>query len=266
MLRDRALAEPSLWLLDPRIDFLNHGSFGACPLPVLDFQRELRNRLERQPVQFLVRELEGELDRARVALAAFLGADPAGLVFVPNATCGVNTVLRSLEPELAAAAGCELLVTDQEYNACRNALEVTAQRVGARVVVAELPFPCSGPEQIVEAVISKLTDRTRLVLLDHVTSQTGMVLPVAEIVAELNQRGVESLIDGAHAPGMLPLELDTLGATYYTGNCHKWICAPKVAGFLSVREDRRDAIRPLSISHGANAALGGRSRFVVEFD
>ena len=266
MLRDRALAEPSLWLLDPRIDFLNHGSFGACPLPVLDFQHELRDRLERQPVQFLVRELEGELDRARAALAAFLGADPAGLVFVPNATSGVNTVLRSLEPELAADAGSELLVTDQEYNACRNALEVTAQRVGARVVVAELPFPCSGPEQVVEAVISKLTDRTRLVLLDHVTSQTGMVLPVAEIVAELNERGIESLIDGAHAPGMLPLELDALGATYYTGNCHKWICAPKVAGFLLVREDRRDAIRPLSISHGANAALGGRSRFVVEFD
>ncbi|MGI9241202.1 MAG: aminotransferase class V-fold PLP-dependent enzyme [Verrucomicrobiales bacterium] len=266
MLRDQALADPSLWLLDPKIDFLNHGSFGACPKPVLDFQQGLRDRLERQPVQFLVRELEDELDRARAALATFLGADPEGLVFVPNATSGVNTVLRSLEPELREDPGCELLVSDQEYNACRNALEVAAERTGARIVVAELPFPCADPQQIVDAVISKLSRRTRLVLLDHVTSQTGMILPVADIVNILNQRGIESLIDGAHAPGMLALELDAIGASYYTGNCHKWICAPKVAGFLSVRGDRRETVRPLSISHGANAALGRRSRFVVEFD
>ena len=266
MLREKPLADPSLWHLDPEIDFLNHGSFGACPRRVLDYQSELRERLERQPVKFLVRELEGELDRARAALGKFLGADLEGLVFVPNATAGVNTVLRSLEPELSADAGCELLVSDQEYNACRNALEVAAQRSGARVVVAELPFPCAGPDEIVAAVMAKVSDRTRLVLLDHVTSQTGMVLPVAEIVAKLNEQGIESLIDGAHAPGMVDLDLDSLGATYYTGNCHKWICAPKVAGFLSVREGRRELIRPLSISHGANAALGGRSRLVVEFD
>ena len=137
MLRDEPLADPSLWRLDPGIDFLNHGSFGACPRRVLDFQSELRERLERQPVQFLVRELEAELDRARAALSELLGADLQGLVFVPNATAGVNTVLRSLEPELSADAGCELLVSDQEYNACRNALDFAAQRCGARVVVAD---------------------------------------------------------------------------------------------------------------------------------
>ena len=186
-------------------------------------------------------------------------------MFVSNATTGVNTVLRSLEPELRADPGCELLVTDQEYNACRNALDVAAERSGAKVVVASLPFPCAGPEEIVEALMSKVTDRTRLVLIDHVTSQSAMVLPIEQIVEKLNERGIESLIDGAHGPGMVPVELKALGATYYTGNCHKWICAPKVAGFLWVQEDRRDVIRPLTISHGANAALGGQSRFEVEF-
>ena len=266
MLRDEPPADPGIWLLDPEIDFLNHGSFGACPREVLDYQIELRNRMERQPVQLLVRELEGELDAARAVLAEFLGAEMEGLVFVPNATSGVNTVLRSLEPELRADAGCELLVTDQEYNACRNALEVTARRTGARVVVADLPFPCSGPDEVVAALMEKVSDRTRLVLIDHVTSQSGMVLPVREIVASLNERGIESLIDGAHAPGMVALELRNLGATYYTGNCHKWLCSPKVAGFLYVPDRaRREVIRPLVISHGANAPLAGRSRFEVEF-
>jgi isopenicillin-N epimerase len=157
-------------------------------------------------------------------------------------------------------------VTDQEYNACRNALDVTAERTGARVVVAELPFPCSGPEEIVGALMERVTARTRLVLIDHVTSQSAMVLPVAEIVAGLNERGIECLVDGAHGPGMVPIDLNLLRATYYTGNCHKWICAPKVAGFLWVCEDRRELVRPLVISHGANAALGGRSRLLTEFD
>ena len=266
MLREQALIDPAVWLLDPDIDFLNHGSFGACPREVLDYQSELRARLERQPVQFLVRELEGGLDRARGALGEFLGAGAEGLVFVPNATSGVNSVLRSLEPELRLDPGCELVVTDQEYNACRNALDVTAERCGARVVVAELPFPCAAPEEVVATILERVNPRTRLVLMDHVTSQTGMVLPVAEVVRELNRRGVESLIDGAHGPGMVAVELDALGATYYTGNCHKWVCAPKVAGFLWVRQDRRATVRPLAISHGANAALGGRSRFHAEFD
>ncbi|MFT4547103.1 MAG: isopenicillin-N epimerase [Verrucomicrobiales bacterium] len=266
MLRDDSLADPGLWLLDPEINFLNHGSFGACPREVLVFQAELRDRLERQPVTFLVREIERELDLAREALAGFLDAEPAGLVFVPNATTGVNTVLRSLEPELRADPGCELLVTDQEYNACRNALEATAERTGAKVVVAALPFPCSAPKEVVDALLGRVTERTRLVLIDHVVSQTGMVLPIGEIVEKLNDLGVESLIDGAHGPGMVEVNLRALGATYYTGNCHKWMCAPKVAGFLWVGEDRREVVRPLVTSHGANAALGGRSRFHAEFD
>jgi len=251
-----------LWSLDPEVDFLNHGSFGACPLPVLEKQQELRDELERQPVDFFVRKLEARFDDARERLAAFVGADAQGLVAVPNATTGVNAVLRSMR----FAPGDQLLTTNHEYNACRNALDFVAQRWGAEVVVAKLPFVGATPEGIFERISAAITPQTRIALIDHITSQTGMVLPIARIVEELNRHGADSLIDGAHAPGMLPLELDRLGATYYTGNCHKWICAPKGAAFLWVAPDRREHVRPLTISHGANSPRPGRSRFHDEFD
>jgi isopenicillin-N epimerase len=250
------------WSLDPGVVFLNHGSFGACPTAVLEAQQRLRRQMEAEPVRFLSRELDDRLDAARAGVAAFLGAEADDLAFVPNATTGVNAVVRSL----SIAAGDELLATDHTYNACRNALEFAAGRAGARVVIAPIPFPLDAAERVIESVLERVTPRTRLVLIDHVTSPTGLVLPIARLIKELSARGVETLVDGAHAPGMLPLELETLGAAYYSGNCHKWLCAPKGTGFLYVRRDRRSDVRPVTISHGANARRPDRSRFHLEFD
>ena len=250
------------WTLDPDITFLNHGSFGATPRVVLDKQNEYRAQMEREPVRFFVRELEPLLDAARSELADFIGADSAGLAFVPNATAGVNAVLRSLDLDKFD----ELLVTTQEYNACRNTLDYVAAINGSKIVQVEIPFPIDSSDVVIERVLEKVTDRTRLLLIDHVTSQTALVFPVERLVAELSRRGIDTLIDGAHAAGLLPLDVRAIGAAYYTGNLHKWVCAPKGAAFLYVRENRRASIHPAIISHGANSSRRDRSRFLLEFD
>ena len=252
----------NFWWLEPEVTFLNHGAFGACPKSVLEVQQQFCQRLERQPLRFLAQDLEGLLDAAREVLAKFVGADPLDLTFVPNATTGVNTVLRSLH----FIPDDELLTTNHEYNACRNALDFVAARSGTRIVVAEIPLPIQSLDQVIEAVVAKISPKTRLALLDHVTSQTGLVMPIQQLVGELNQRGIDTLIDGAHAPGSVPLNVSVIGATYYTGNCHKWLCAPKGAAFLYVQRDRQAQIRPLTISHGANSPRRDRSRFRLEFD
>jgi isopenicillin-N epimerase len=250
------------WLLDSEIAFLNHGSFGACPLPVLEAQQRFREQLEREPLRFFMREYEVLLDGARRALAAFVGADAEELAFVPNATTGVNAVLRSL----SFNPNDELLTTNLEYNACRNALDFVASRTGAKVVVAQVPFPLESPQQVVEAVLGRVSSRTRLALLDSVTSKTGLVMPIQALVSQLADAGIETLVDGAHALGMVPLNLHEIGAAYYTGNCHKWLCAPKGAAFLYVRREKQAEIRPLTISHGANSRRRDKSRFQLEFD
>jgi isopenicillin-N epimerase len=250
------------WSLDPEIRFLNHGSFGACPKPVLAEQARLREEIEREPVLFLARELEQRIDAARAALAPFLGAVPEDIVPVTNATTGVNAVLRSLRFE----PGDEILLTNMGYNACRNVCEHVAERSGARLVVAQVPFPLASSDAVLAAVFGAVSARTKIALLDHVTSPTGLVFPIAALVRGLAERGIDTLVDGAHAPGMLPLDLAALGAAYYTGNLHKWVCAPKGAAFLWVRRDLQARLRPPVISHGANSPRTDRSRFRLEFD
>jgi isopenicillin-N epimerase len=229
---------------------------------VLDAQRAWRDRLEAEPVRFLARELDGHLGEVRGRLGAFVGADPDDLALVANATGGANAVLRSLRFE----PGDEILTTDHEYNAVLNVARYVAARDRARVVVVELPFPAASPDEVIGRVLAAVTSRTRLAVLSHVTSPTALVLPIEELVAALAAGGIDTLVDGAHAPGMVPLDLHALGAAYYAGNLHKWVCAPKGAAFLHVRRDRQAGVRPGTISHGANAAGGVDARFRHEFD
>ena len=209
-----------------------------------------------------MRELEPLLDQVRTDLGNFIGAAPDALAFVPNSTSGVNAVLRSLE----FSPGDELLVTNQEYNACRNALNYVASRSGARVTVIDIPFPLRSRDEVIERVMGSVTNATRLLLIDHITSQTAVIMPVERIVAELDARSIDTLIDGAHVAGQLPLDIRAIGPAYYTGNLHKWVCAPKGAGFLYVRGDRREGVHPIVISHGLNSTRTDRSRFHLEFD
>ena len=252
------------FVLDPDIAFLNHGSFGATPRSVLLAQARLRDQLEREPVSFFERFLPGALMAARRYVADWVNADPAGFAFLPNASAGVATVLSNV----SFAPGDELLVTDHAYPACRNAFAHRAERAGATLVTARVPFPGTTADAIADAVLAAVTPRTRLALLDHVTSPTGLVFPLERLVPALADRGIDVLIDGAHAPGMLEVDVDrlaALGATYYTANGHKWSCAPKGAAFLWVRADRREGFHPLVISHGLFAPLAdGESRFFAE--
>ena len=250
------------WALDPSITFLNHGSFGACPRPVLDVQQAWRDQLEAEPIRFLGRDLNGRLATVREALGDFIGADPDDLALIANATGGANAVIRSLRFE----PGDEIVTTDHEYNAILNVLRYVAERDGARVVIAELPFPAISTDDVVERVLAAVTQRTRLAVFSHVTSPTALILPIERLVPALTERGVDTLVDGAHAPGMVALDLDALGAAYYTGNLHKWVCAPKGSAFLHVRRDRQAGVRPGTISHGFNAPTVERSRFRLEFD
>ena len=239
----------SFWRLDPDVIHLNHGSFGATPAPALEEQRRLRDAMESNPTRWFLEDYQHALDEARSKVAGFVGAESAALGFVNNATEGVNSVLRSLEAYLKP--GDEIVVTDHDYNACRNAAAVTAARTGARVVPAAIPFPLQSAREVTDSILGMVTDRTRLLMVDAVTSPTALVFPLEEIVRALEPE-VQVIVDAAHAPGMIDFDMTALGASYVTANCHKWMCAPKGSALLYVREDRRDRIYPAVISHGYN--------------
>mgnify|MGYP001593701461 CR=1 FL=1 len=245
-----------LWPLRPRVDFLNHGSFGSCPRPVRAAQDRWRERMEARPIDFLDGELSGRLRAAASRLAAFLGASGRDLVFVDNATAGANAVLRSFPWR----AGDEVVLADHAYPAVMNAARHLASGAGAKVRLARVPFAPQSPAEVTAAFEAALTPRTRLAVVDHVTSPTGLIFPVKEIVRLSRRRGIKVLVDGAHAPGMLDLDIPALGADWYTGNLHKWLCAPKGSAFLWASKAGQRGLHPAVISN--NYGKG----FLEEFD
>lgn len=249
------------WLLADGVHHLNHGSFGATPVAVLETQQRWRDAMEANPTVFIEEEYLRALWASRDAVATFVDADAKGLVFVENATTGVAAAVRSVD----LAPGDRILVTDHEYNACRNIVDVAAMDSGAEVVVAPLRFPDADPDQVVESVLSHVDHRTRLVVVDHITSATAMVLAVDRIVSEL-EPDVPVVVDGAHAPGAIDLSVSGVGASFYAGNLHKWVCGPKGAAFLVTAERHRDRMRPGTISHGWNSDWGALTRYQRLFD
>lgn len=250
-----------LWDLSDDVCFLNHGSFGACPREVLAFRESLVRELESEPMDFLVRRLPALLAEQTAFLEEFLSAWHGSVVLVPNATAGVNTVLRSLR----LGEGDEVIVAGSEYFSTRNSALFNAGLSGAVVRTVPLPFPVADPAEVSVPLLSAVGPRTRLVILDHISSPTAIVLDVRSIVRQLADRGVEVLVDGAHGPGGVPLALEEIGAAYYTGNCHKWLCSPKVCAVLCVRPDMQSGIHPLSISHLRADLDSPLSDFQLEF-
>jgi isopenicillin-N epimerase len=234
------------YLLDPEIAFLNHGSFGACPRPVFERYQAWQRELEREPIDFLDRRLPKLLGTARSALADYLGASAQDLAFVTNATTGVNLAARSLD----LRPGDEVLTTDLEYGACDLAWEWVCRRTGARYVRAPIPLPLDSPSTLVNTLFAAATERTRAVFVSHVTSTTGLVLPVDEIVTQARSLGYTTIVDAAHAPAQVPLDLNLLGADYTSGNCHKWLGSPKGAGFLHVRPEHQERVDAAIVSWG----------------
>lgn len=235
-----------LFLLDPTVTFLNHGSFGATPKPVFERWQQWQLEMERQPVEFLGRRHDHLIYDARAATAQYLNCDPADLVFVVNATWAVNVVAKSLDLK----PGDEILTTDHEYGACMNAWKWVCERTGARIIEQHIPLPLPSDEEIIERIWAGVSDKTKLFYISHITSPTAVTFPLEELVRRCRERGILTLIDGAHAPGQIPLDLTALGADFYTGNLHKWVCAPKGCAFFHARPEHHQWLHALVISWG----------------
>jgi isopenicillin-N epimerase len=236
----------SQFLLDPSVIFLNHGSFGACPQPVFEAYQRWQLEMERQPVAFLHRRYDALMNEARAKLAAFVGTDADNLIFLPNATVGINLVVRSLPLK----PGDEILATNHEYGAVDYTWEFICQKTGAHYVRHPISLPVTSPDAFVEALWSAVTPRTKVIAISHITSPTALIFPVEEICRRARDMGILTVIDGAHTPGHIDLNLESIGADFYTGNCHKWLSAPKGSGFLYARPEHHKTLEPLVISWG----------------
>jgi isopenicillin-N epimerase len=252
-----------LFLLDPNVIFLNHGSFGAMPRSVFESYQAWQRKLERQPVQFLVSDFPEFDKQARRCLGDYLGADPNDLVFIQNATTGVNIVARSL----ALKQGDEVLTSNHEYGACDKTWEFICQKRGARYIRQPIPLPAPDENEMIELIWQGVTPKTRLIFLSHITSATALRLPIASICERARSAGILTLIDGAHAPGQISVDLEAIGADFYSGNLHKWALSPRGAAFLYTRKDRQDLLEPLVVSWGWNAqpAFSSGSRYIDNF-
>jgi isopenicillin-N epimerase len=250
----------SQFLVRPDIVFLNHGSFGACPRPVFEAYQAWQRELERQPVEFLGRRFDDLLHAARESLAAYVNCDADDLVYVPNATTGLNIVARSLP----LGAGDEIVTTDHEYGALDRTWTFGCEKTGAVYKPVPIPVPLTTPKDFVERVWAAVTPRTRVLYLSHITSPTALIFPIQELVRRARDAGIISVIDGAHAPGQIPLDLSALDADFYSGNCHKWMLAPKGSAFLYARRALQNLIEPLVVSWGWRPETPARSKFVQE--
>lgn len=250
------------WNLDPNLTFLNHGSYGSTPRAALRAQSEYRERMERDPVRFFKVDLEHLMDGVREKLGAFINCPPADLAPICNATWALCTILKATRLE----AGDEVLVTDHEYGSLMNELERVAARAGAVVVKVAIPFPIRSSQDVVERYVAAITPRTKLAFIAHITSASSMIYPVAPILRELNARGVDSVLDGAHSPGQIPVDIRALAPTYFVGSGHKWLSGPKGSGFMYVRPDRQHVFRPLALSSRAAKVRPERALFLRDFD
>ena len=249
------------FLLRPEVAFLNHGSFGACPRPVFETYQRWQRELEAEPVEFLARRLGDLLAEAREKLGAFTGAHASDLVFVPNATHGVNIVARSLDLQ----PGDEVLASDHEYGAADRTWRFICGLRGASYVKRPVSLPLGSDQEIADELWRGVTERTRVIFLSHITSPTALTFPVAEICRRARGAGILSVVDGAHTPGQIALSLEEIGADFYTGNCHKWLCAPKGSGFLYARPDLQPLLHPLVVSWGWESETPGPSPFIDYF-
>lgn len=256
------ISEPARFPIRPGLTMLNNGSYGLTPAVVRDAQIELQRRLEEDPVRFFKADLEDYNDDTRRAIAAFTRVEPCDIALVPNGTFAVATVLNNID----LSPGDEILVTDHEYMATFNELAKVCRQTGAKVTIANIPFPSVTPEHVVESIVAKMTQRTKVVLVSHITSASALVMPVKAIIAAASDRGIATFLDGAHTPGQIDLDIGSLDPTWYAASCHKWLACPKGTGFIYTSPNHKDGFKPMVLSCRVHETRESRDAFLCDFD